>query len=194
MRRFRALEDLSSKPVATHRNQRNFRNRRKAVGALRASPSAWRQRGFSLLEAVVTMAILSIGLLGLAFLQAQGLRFNSSAYARTQASILASDIIDRIRLNVVNADTYASTSSSEATPSDCSVTSALDAGNDLDCWYLRLRDTLPGGDGQIAVDGNEVTVTIEWRERPGARHDENFDPDSLGVEDLVRNLSMSVAL
>ena len=41
-----------------------------------------------MIEALVAILILAIGLLGLAFLQAQGLKFNTSAYARTQASIL----------------------------------------------------------------------------------------------------------
>lgn len=153
------------------------------------------QGGFSLLEVLVTLAILSIGLMGLAFLQAQGLHLNTSAYSRTQASILAGDIIDRMRLNAANAGSYVSTSS-DATPADCDWILAPEAQNDLDCWYGRLQESLPGGDGQITLDGGTglVTVTVSWQERPGGRQDDDFDPNTLTAAQLVQNMSMSVAL
>lgn len=151
------------------------------------------QAGFSLLEALVTLVILSIGLLGLAFLQAQGLHLNTSAYTRTQASILASDIIDRMRLNAANAASY-DTSGFSATPSSCSVTAAPSADNDRNCWYQLLQTSLPGGDGGIAVNSGIVTVTVSWVERPGATHGENFDPSTLTSADLLQTMSMKVAL
>lgn len=48
-----------------------------------------RDGGFSLVEVLVALLVLAIGLLGLAALQAQGLRFNHDAYVRTQATNLA---------------------------------------------------------------------------------------------------------
>jgi len=155
--------------------------------------NASRQSGFSLLEALVTLAILSVALLGLAFLQAQGMQMNTSAYARTQASILASDIIDRIRLNTANAGAY-DTGSFSPSPASCTVTGAPDADNDRHCWYSRLQSSLPEGDGTISVNGNVVTVTVSWSERPGATQDDDFDPSSLSGTDLVQNMSMSVSL
>lgn len=151
------------------------------------------QSGFSLLEALVTLAILSVALLGLAFLQAQGMQMNTSAYARTQASILASDIIDRMRLNSANAAAY-DTGSFSPTPASCTITGAPDADNDRHCWYGRLQSALPQGDGAIAVNGSVVTVTVSWSERPGATQDDDFDPTSLQDTDLVQNMSMSVTL
>ena len=43
--------------------------------------------GFTLLEVLVAVVVLSVGLLGLASLQVNGLRFNHSAYMRTQATL-----------------------------------------------------------------------------------------------------------
>lgn len=60
-----------------------------------------RQGGFSLIEVLVALFVLSIGLLGLAALQTTGLKFNHQSYQRTQAVIQAYDIIDRMRHNTV---------------------------------------------------------------------------------------------
>ena len=48
-----------------------------------------RATGFSIVEVLVALIVLAIGLLGLAALQAQGLRFNHDALIRTQATNLA---------------------------------------------------------------------------------------------------------
>lgn len=56
-------------------------------------------RGFTLIEVLVTVVVVSIGLLGLAGLQINGLRANLSSEARSKATLLASDIIERMRAN-----------------------------------------------------------------------------------------------
>jgi type IV pilus assembly protein PilV len=57
------------------------------------------QRGFSMLEVMVTLAVLSVGLLGMAALQTTGVRFNHQSYMKTQAVFQAYDLLDRIRAN-----------------------------------------------------------------------------------------------
>jgi len=58
-----------------------------------------KQKGFTLLEILVTLVILAIGLLGLLSLQMVSLKNNHSAQLRTTAIVHAYDILDRIRLN-----------------------------------------------------------------------------------------------
>ncbi len=58
-----------------------------------------RQHGFSMIEVLISLLVLSLGLLGLALLQGQGLKFNTDAYLRTQATTLGYEIIDRMRAN-----------------------------------------------------------------------------------------------
>ena len=58
-----------------------------------------KNQGFTLLEVLVTLLIVSIGFLGLAGLQVTGLRSNLSADARGQASLMVNDIIERMRAN-----------------------------------------------------------------------------------------------
>jgi len=151
-----------------------------------------------MIEVLITLAILSVALLGLAFLQAQGMQLNTSAYARTQAAIMAGDIIDRMRLNDDNLAAY-DTDGFDPTEGDCNVLAAPDADNDRYCWFDRLQSDLPEGDASIEVEAdNEVTVEITWRERPAGRRDAGFDPGALSSTELdelrIQQVSMSVTL
>lgn len=137
--------------------------------------------GFSLIEVLVALLVLSIGLLGLAALQATGFKYNSDAYYRTQASILAYDIIDRMRANPKGAgdgdyeidetnvaaklDSFASATKCDVNP--CSTPSAI-ALYDLGRWYEAQRAVLPApGTRPSTIDktGNVHTIIIRWRER-----------------------------
>lgn len=66
-------------------------------------------RGVTLIEVLVAIVITSIGILGFASLQFLGLNSNQSAYSRSQASFIASDLSERMRANIdgMNANAYA---------------------------------------------------------------------------------------
>lgn len=59
------------------------------------------QKGFTLIEILITVIVLSIGLLGLAGLQINGLRANMSSETRSKATLLANDIAERMRTNAL---------------------------------------------------------------------------------------------
>lgn len=65
-----------------------------------------KQEGVGLIEVMVTALILSTSLLGLAALQSRALQYNHSAYMRSQANILAYDLLDRIRASRSNIANY----------------------------------------------------------------------------------------
>lgn len=56
-----------------------------------------KQKGVGLIEVMVTVLVLSTALMALAALQTRSLQYNTSAYMRSQANIIAYDVIDRIR-------------------------------------------------------------------------------------------------
>ena len=55
--------------------------------------------GFGLVEALVSLVVISVGMIGIAALYGQGLRASGSALYRTIAVNLAADMADRIRVN-----------------------------------------------------------------------------------------------
>jgi len=55
--------------------------------------------GFTLIEILIAVVILSIGLLGMAGIQIKGLRGTTSSNQRSQAALLANDIAERIHVN-----------------------------------------------------------------------------------------------
>jgi len=139
------------------------------------------QRGFTLIEILVTVFILAIGLLGLAGLILEGMRNNQGAYLRTQASILAYGMADRMRANKESASAYAgfSTDGNGVTttlPSCASentgCTPAGQAQVDLVEWTRRIQGVgsdmalLPEGVGTIQYDAStsRYTITITWNE------------------------------
>lgn len=133
--------------------------RRLAAASCRRQPP----RGLSLIEVLVAVVVLSIGLLGLAGLQASGIRVGQSSLYRSHAAQLAYDMVDRMRANVsaANAGTY-NLALNSAAPTGATV-----AERDLKDWRQRLA-SLPSGTGSVAVSGVEVTVVVQWDDTRGA--------------------------
>jgi len=125
-----------------------------------------RARGFTLIEALVALVVLSIGLLGVAALQLTSLRSNHSSAMRSQATFLAYDIIDRMRANR-EAAVAGDYDIALGTDSDADTL----AGDDLDAWKQNIARTLPAidnegeaepADGSVERNGTIFTVTIRW--------------------------------
>ncbi|MCC6302970.1 MAG: type IV pilus modification protein PilV [Gammaproteobacteria bacterium] len=147
-------------------------------------PAAGTERGFTLIEVLVTVIILAIGLLGLAGLQLGGLRYSFSAYQRSQATIMANDIVDRMRANrtVAEAGAYdidigddPSNVNCTGAGKNCSASSMADA--DLYEWKQALAAVLPTGDGSVGRNGGLFVITIQWDDTRGEE-----EPKSLAVE------------
>ena len=129
--------------------------------------------GFSLLEVLVALLVLSVGLLGLAALQTVGLKFNTQSYQRTQAVLQAYDMIDRIRANPVakaNGDYDTVTPPGYIPPSftDCTVSPGCSptqlAEYDVAMWNAANASFIAEGKGEISTNGTVRKITIRWKE------------------------------
>lgn len=148
-----------------------------------------KQFGFSLIEVLVTLLVLSIGLLGLAGLQGQSLRANNKAFERSAVTALANEIINRMQLNrTAMVDTFAYDNTggtlaveNTACNADGECPAADVAGHDLFVWDTNLaallengagvvcRDTSPNdgigpsnADNACSGDGNVYAIKIWW--------------------------------
>ncbi|MDI9274882.1 type IV pilus modification protein PilV [Stenotrophomonas sp. PFBMAA-4] len=138
--------------------------------------------GFSLLEVLIALLVLAFGLLGFALLQTMNVRFVQSAGQRTQATNLASDLIEMMRVQrtaTLNGGAYTSASFNAgdvaATASPCTWPVGADAtaeSKNIARWQCQVVKVL--GDkasANVSVDDGLVTVGIGWG-------DERWDPDN----------------
>lgn len=144
------------------------------------------ERGFSLVEVMAAVVVVSIAALGFAGLQTVTLRNNTNALRESQAATLAQDVLESMRANP--AANYATAFGAaiaiggvqcEGVGANC--TPAQVALYDLTRWKCALGAAvmnaecaarsipgqLPNGDGQIVVAGNVVTVTVRWFDATG---------------------------
>lgn len=144
-----------------------------------------RASGFTLLEVLVALVVLSIGLLGLSGLQSNSLRNNYNALQRSQATILTSDIIDRMRANRAGAVTgrYNIEYSDDdpdaftCTPVTGGCNESQVAQMDLSEWRTYVK-RLPAGQSKVSVDAaGVVEIEVCWGEARGE------DPADCGEDD-----------
>lgn len=123
-----------------------------------------RQTGVSLIEVLVAMLILSIGLLGMVGLQTTSLRNTQNAYLRTQATIFAEDMAERMRTNPQGVGGGGYMAASGALTAACLTVTGCSSGalaqHDLAEWQASLADALPSGSGRVCRDATPDDGTV----------------------------------
>ena len=135
-----------------------------------------KQQGFSLIEVLIALIIMSVGMLGIAGLYVQSLQAGRTSMFRHQAVALAGDVADRIRANPTAGASYTDAAGADngCVGADCDAASM--ALHDVFLWKQQAGDTLPGsaatggGDVTVQFDGAVIpplyTITVSWEE-PG---------------------------
>jgi type IV pilus assembly protein PilV len=157
---------------------------------MRSSVHGSEQMGFSLIEVIITMVILSVGLLGLAGLQARAHTAEAESFSRAQALILANDLADRMATNRVearkgaasayNTATVQGTGNASVTCSGLPSTTSIEmAVKDLCEWDQALKGAsqTSGGSAVGGISGargciglqtapiQQFVVTVAWAGR-----------------------------
>ena len=133
------------------------------------------QKGFSLVEVLIALVIMSVGMLGIAGLYVQSMQAGRTSMFRHHAVTLAGDVADRIRANPTAGAAYNHAANATGTNNNCvaqgtDCTAAQMAANDIFTWQNQADDTLPGGDVAVAFTaaaGNNpptYQITITWDE------------------------------
>ena len=125
--------------------------------------------GFSLVENLVALVVLSIGMLGMAALYMEGLKAERTSIFRVAAIALASDMADRIRSNPNAQADYALPAANnlcENGGADCDRTQM--AQDDKFRWEAEIARRVPGGQGVVnvaPVAGTTVySISVSWNE------------------------------
>jgi type IV pilus assembly protein PilV len=119
-----------------------------------------RQRGATLLEALIGILIFSIGILALVGMQALAIKHMSDAKYRSDASFFANEIIGQMWVNRASLGTYAYAGAGAPPVA-------------IDAWVTSIQNALPGVTAAanlpiITVAGTTVTVTVFWKLPGGA--------------------------
>ena len=117
-----------------------------------------------MIEVLVAVLVLSIGLLGIAAMQAAALRNSQSSLERSTATVLVYSIFDAMRANanVARVGGY-------NMGLTCNVPGGGDlAANDRAAWMTRVQQNLNDtACGQIQCAADQCTVTIRWDDARG---------------------------
>lgn len=129
--------------------------------------SAPRRRagGASLIEVLVSVVVVSIGLLGAAALLSSALRNNQASYERSQMTVLGQGMLDAMRANLtgVDAGSYQKTSYMCTAPGGTGLASA-----DIARWIDDLHAQInPSACGSIECVARQCTVSIRWDDSRG---------------------------
>lgn len=121
------------------------------------------QSGFTLLEALIALLVLSIGMLGVAAMQLKALQGAHAAYQRSIASLAAQDAQERLWASLAQSEDLVCPSESVVNGED-------------EAWDLVWSAFLPGlgADPIEGLDDCEFRVSVVWSEQRFGGTQETF--------------------
>jgi len=114
------------------------------------------ESGTTLIEVLISLLVLASGVIAMTGVLSLALKGNQSAYYRTQATMLSTDIAERMRVNLVAVDSGGYNNVTGATTASCftltGCTSTQLAAQDINDWSAQIAALLPGGVGVVCLD------------------------------------------
>jgi len=119
------------------------------------------QGGFALIEALISIVVLSVGVVGLLFMNGFLISSATVSNQRLSASLLADELITMAQTDPTNAGCYATTG--------VTTCASVTAGQFRTDWVNRVKARLPGASSlppvvDMAAD-RTFTVTLQWRQK-----------------------------
>lgn len=133
------------------------------------SPGMRAHAGFSLVEVLIALVIMSVGMLGIAGLYVEGMKAGRTSTFRHHAVTLAGDVADRIRANPLGGVDYQGPGGNNNCVLgnvDCNASQM--AANDIALWKAQAAAMLPNGDVAVTFDDtvtpNTYRIVVSWAE------------------------------
>ncbi len=139
-------------------------------------------RGFSMIEVLVTLVLISIGVLGMVALQSKSVAFTTDTTQRNTAAMLAQDLLEMTRAQGKVTEKLAGREFTTVTDAECASTPAQ-ADKRLGCWAKEAKRLLPGIDEELLTsefhlcratasgtcneDGTTLEIQLAWRLKSG---------------------------
>lgn len=148
------------------------------------APEKRRLSGFSMIEVLVTLLLISIGILGMVALQARTIQYTQDAVQRNNAAMLANDLVELIRAMPDGLPSFynaANTAFPDAPSAGCTPLPSSASGQ-LGCWAEKAKATLPGASELLTSEfyicrtdtantcsgtGNAIEIQLAWQVRAG---------------------------
>lgn len=127
--------------------------------------------GFTLIEVLIALIIMSVGMLGIAGLYVHSMQAGRTSMLRHNAVTLAGDIADRIRANPIAGAAYGlGGANNNCVAAGVNCTPAQMAANDIFLWDQQAAATMPNGAVNVVFNNGVVPptyqITVTWTE-PG---------------------------
>ncbi|HCF3685940.1 TPA: type 4a pilus minor pilin PilV [Pseudomonas aeruginosa] len=161
---------------------------------LKSRHRSLRQSGFSMIEVLVALLLISIGVLGMIAMQGKTIQYTADSVERNKAAMLGSNLLESMRASpkalydvkdqmATQSDFFKAKGSAFPTaPSSC--TPLPDAIKDrLGCWAEQVKNELPGAGDLLKSDyyicrsskpgdcdgkGSMLEIRLAWRGKQGA--------------------------
>lgn len=146
-------------------------------------------RGFSLIEVLITLVLVSIGILGMVAMQGKAIAYTQDSIQRNNAAMLAEDLMELIRTNQIDTPYLKPLGKAfPAAAADCTPTPS-EPSEQAGCWAAKAGALLPGAGDLLtshfvvellpmsklgASIGKMVQITLVW----SAKNDECLDSES----------------
>lgn len=142
------------------------------------------QKGIGLIESLITLLVISIGLLGIAALQITSLKQSTSSQAHSQAVWFSYEMTDRINANRGAFDQYIGIDTNNSYSMDCSASACTPAqmvDADAKIWSDLVK-TLPDGRGVITQPvAGTLQVSVMWDDGSDESNCIYNEPNSAGM-------------
>ncbi|MBL4607274.1 MAG: type IV pilus modification protein PilV [Pseudomonadales bacterium] len=153
---------------------------------MRAPHFSKKHQGFTLIEVLVSLLIMTMGIVGVLKMQTQSLKSNQRAHFRTQADLLSKDMMARMQANKAEAQKGAyATNAKPANAPDCQTIECSAAQLvqwDLYQWYEQIEKELPAGSATVetyAGDTKSYLISLRWDDY---RNSQTLDTQTCGNE------------